>query len=94
MSTIPLIPAVIDMFQKCLVDPAGNSLDFKPFHECFEKSETVTAKDVLARDYLLKIKRDIPKIILYIVMDKELGQCDGKAENGCLGYHLKVKSDD
>lgn len=91
MNTITITPAVIEMFQKSLTDPKGNNLPFDSMAECFEKSETVTAKHTLAEQYQKRINRQIPKLILYIVMDNVFGQCDGKDSSGCLGYHLKVK---
>jgi hypothetical protein len=92
MSTIPMSPLLIEMMRNSLVDPKGNQQDFDPFHECFEKSDIVTAKHILAQQYLKKINRpNIPKLILYIIMDKELGICNGKDDSGNLGYFLTVK---
>lgn len=81
-----LTPALVANFKKVIMDPAANDLPFKPMKEYFQKSETVTAKHILAQEYMKIV--NIPKLILYIIMDEEFGQCDGKDESGALGYHL------
>ncbi len=86
-----LTPEVIKVFRDGLVNPKPN-YPFPAFHDCFKKSETVTAKDVLYDQYMKLIGRDIHKLIVYIIMDQELGQCNGKDERGRLGYYLQINS--
>lgn len=72
-------------------DPAKYQLSFRRIQECFEKSEIVTAKHLLADSYIVNEATELPKIFCYIIMDEIFGQCDGKDSNGDLGYHLKYK---
>lgn len=81
-----LTPALVASFKEAILDPSAHDLPFKPLKEYFQKSETVTAKHILAQEYMKIV--NIPKIVLYIIMDEEFGQCDGKDEKGALGYHL------
>jgi hypothetical protein len=81
----------IDAYQELLTNPAKNKLHFKPIKECFEKSEIVTAKHTLAEQFIEYVEKPLPKLILYIIMDQVFGLCDGKDEDGNLGYHLKFK---
>lgn len=62
-----------------------------PFKDCFEVSDTVTAKHILDGHYRGKLGHQIPKIFIYIAMDETFGPCTGKDEKGFAGYHLKVK---
>lgn len=89
MEKIILCREVIEAYKTLLTQPGANGLSFKPITECFEKSETVTAKHILAKQFLTYLDKPLPKVILYIVMDQIFGLCDGKDSNGYLGYHLK-----
>lgn len=90
MNTIQLTPELIDRYQSWLTDPKAHNLPFEALHECFEVADTVTAKHILAEQYIKRINRKIPKIIIYVIMDREFGECDGKDENGFLGYDLRL----
>lgn len=79
----------IAAYKELLTHPKENRLTFDSIEDCFLKVETVTAKHVLAKYYMLYLNRDIPKVIIYIIMDEVFGQCDGKDEGGNLGYHLR-----
>ncbi len=89
-----LTPEVVAMYKDFLVNPAKHKLDYKPISECFEKSETVTAKHILWHEYIAYLQRPLHKVIGYIIMDEVFGQCDGKDEKGSLGYHLKFVAND
>jgi hypothetical protein len=83
----------VDAHLKLLSDPKAYGLPFRPIEECFEKSETVTAKHILAKEFIENEVPSLHKLFCYIVMDKVFGLCDGKDEKGSLGYHLKfIKS--
>lgn len=89
MEVIELNPQSVDAHVKLLSDPKSYSLPFRPIKECFVKSETVTAKHILAKQFIENEVPALQKIFCYIVMDKVFGLCDGKDEKGNLGYHLK-----
>lgn len=91
METIQLTPEVINAYKTLITNPKEHGLEFKPLTECFEKSDLVTPKHILAKEYLDYIQKPLPKVILYIIMDEVFGICDGKAESGDLGYHLIFK---
>jgi hypothetical protein len=96
---IRLTPEVIDLYKDFLVNPGKHNLSYRPITECFEKSSTVTAKHILAKQYMDYLNRPLPKVVLYIIMDQVFGQCDGldpvtkfgdhPNAPGCLGYHLR-----
>ena len=79
----------IGAYKELLTNPFKHGLTFKPITECFEKSEKVTAKHILAKEFTDYLDKPLPKVIFYIVMNQLFGQCDGKDENGNLGYHLR-----
>lgn len=84
-----ITPEVIAAYKELVLNPQKNGLPIDSLTDCFEKSDTVTAKHLLAESYINHINKPLPKIILYIIMDDVFGQCDGKDENKDLGYHLK-----
>ena len=84
-----LTPETVKAYETLLTKPKENGLKFRPINECFEKSETVTAKHILAKQYINEVNKPLPKFFVYIIMDKLFGQCDGKDKNGYGGYHLK-----
>lgn len=84
-----LNPETIDAYKTLITKPKENGLPFDAITECFDKSETVTAKHILAKQYIDYIGKPLPKVILYIIMDDLFGQCTGKDKNGDLGYKLK-----
>ncbi|KKN15085.1 hypothetical protein LCGC14_0989600 [marine sediment metagenome] len=88
-----LNPETIGAYKELLLNPSKHKLDFKPITECFEKSDDVTAKHILAKEFIDYLNKPLPKVILYIVMNQVFGQCDGKDSSGNLGYHLKFKAD-
>jgi hypothetical protein len=77
--------------QTLLMEPAKYNLKFRAIQDCFEKSDTVTAKHILAKQYMEKEAKMLTKIMCYIVMDNVFGQCNGKDSNGNLGYYLTFK---
>ena len=87
-----LNPQTIDAYKELLLNPSKHKLDFKPINECFEKTDRVTAKHILAKEFITYLKKPLPKVILYIVMDQVFGQCNGKDSNGDLGYYLKLNT--
>lgn len=84
-----LNPQVIDAYKQILSNPSEHGFDFKPIKDCFEKSEKVTAKHILFNQFIEYIKKPLPKLIFYILMDEIFGVCNGKDESGNLGYHLQ-----
>ncbi len=88
-NTLQLTPEVIDAYKTLITDPKKHDMDFDAITECFEKSETVTAKHELADAYINHINKPLPKLILYIIMDDIFGQCNGRDKKGNAGYFLK-----
>lgn len=78
----------IDSYQEILTNPSTYGLSFRPIQECFIKAETVTAKHILASEFIKNEAPNLPKLVCYIIMDNLFGFCDGKDPNGDLGYHL------
>ena len=87
--TIELNSQSVAAYKEALLNPAAHGLPIRPIKDCFEKSETVTAKHILAQQYMDECNGNLPKIFCYIVMDDVFGLCDGKDADGLLGYHLK-----
>jgi hypothetical protein len=91
MENIILCPESVAAYKELLTNPAANGLDIKPIGEYFEASETPTAKHILFEQFIAVIKKPLPKIFFYIIMDEMHPQC-GKDENGFMGYYLKLKN--
>lgn len=84
-----LNPQTVDAYKTLITNPKENNLPFDSITDCFDKSKDVTAKHILAKQYIDYIDKPLPKVILYIIMDQIFGQCNGKDANGDLGYYLK-----
>jgi hypothetical protein len=84
-----LNPESIDAYTKIISDPQEYSFTFTKLQDFFVQCDTVTAKHILAKQYLDHIGVPLPKVVLYIIMDNVFGQCNGKDENGNFGYYLK-----
>lgn len=82
-------PETINAYTELLLNPSKHGLDFIPLTDCFKKSDTVTAKHVLAKQFIEYLGKPLPKVVLYIIMDNVFGQCDGKDPEGHLGYYLE-----
>ncbi len=83
----------IAAYKTLITEPAKHGLTITPLEEFFVKSDVVTAKHILAKNYMDHVApRDLPKVILYIIMDQVFGICDGKDAEGLLGYHLTPKT--
>lgn len=81
---ISVCKETVTIAKECLL--SGKS--FKPFDQLFKPSEKVTAKHELYEQFVTHTNCLIPKIFIYIVMDELFGQCNGKDEDGNLGYYL------
>jgi hypothetical protein len=85
----------IDAYETLVSNPAKYDLEFRPFKECFQHCDKVTAKHILAKqymDYMRSCGAEMPKLVCYIIMDNVFGPCNGKDEQGLLGYHLSFVS--
>jgi hypothetical protein len=88
-------------YKELLTNPKAHGLGFEPLTECFEKSETATAQHILYKQFLDYIKKPLPKVFFYIVMNDTYGLANGYDPNhkfgngpnakGCLGWFLKLK---
>lgn len=88
MDTIPLNAETVALYKQMLTQPEKFQQTYKPLKDCFAASETATAKHELFAQYSDYIKKPLPKVMFYIIMD-ELYPV-GKASNGCSGYFLKL----
>jgi hypothetical protein len=86
---IDLNESTIEAYERLVCNPSVYQLKFRSIKECFVESNEVTAKHILAGEYIRNETPLLPKLICYIIMDNIFGQCDGKDANGNLGYHLK-----
>lgn len=58
----------------------------------FEESDTVTAQHVLYNEFNTSYKLGVTKFQMYVLFATGWGDPTGKAEDGSLGYHKKVKA--
>jgi hypothetical protein len=86
---VKLDPETVEAYRTILTRPKDQGLSFDPLTLYFDKSETVTAKYILAKQYTDYIDVKIPKLILDIVMEDQFGQYRGKDSNGNHGYSIK-----
>jgi hypothetical protein len=77
----------IDAYRELLTNPEKHGLPFKALAECFKASDKITAKHIIYGQFINYLKKPLPKVIFYIIMDELFG-CDGKDEKGDLGYKL------
>lgn len=80
---------VVEAYRINLIDPKANGLTFDPLAEYFDKSETVTSRQVLAKQYTDYINVNIPKVILRVVMDDLFKKYKCRDKNGNNGFYLK-----
>lgn len=87
-----LTPQAVDVYKQLMTNPNEHGFfDYKPLAECFEECEEVTPKHILFESYKAYLKRDLPKVIFYIIMDELYGKLIAKDERtGNLGYKLKL----
>lgn len=86
--TIHLTPQTVAIAKDILY--SGFEGKHPAFKNCFEYSDTVTAKHILYEQYVKKTQTVIPKVFIYIVMDQAFGCPILKDEKGNLGYKLKI----
>ncbi len=91
MTSIPLTPETQKIASEILIEGKMNGINgpVPPFKQCFNESESVTAKHVLWEDFVKATGCQIPKIFGYLTMDEVFGQCTGKDSQGYAGYHLQ-----
>jgi len=94
-----MTPEVIERFKDFLVNPLKWQCSYKPLHEFFIEGDHYEPQDKLFKAYLDYIKKPLPKVIFYIIMQEEFpqfGGCDtfidedGKRRNRDFGYKLKL----
>lgn len=86
---LTLTSEVVESYEKLLTNPAGFGLEFPAMNDCFEYSNEITAKHELAQAYIDHIEKDVPKLIIYIIMTDWYGECKYRDSSGLLGYPLK-----
>ena len=102
---IPLTPQSVALFRSFVEHPEEHKgCNYKPIHECFEKSDTCTPQHILFHQYLAYLRRPLPKVFFYIIMEEIYPELKGNAEvkrdrdgniigGGEIGYHLKCVVD-
>lgn len=85
----------INAYKTLLTNPKNHGFEFKPIQECFEEVEEVTPKHILYEQYIEYLKKPLPKVVFYIIMDDLFGNRLGKTDNKglykyYLGYKLKL----
>lgn len=103
MSTIQLNKESVAAYKTLLTQPKEHGMDFKPLTEYFVKSETATAQHILFKQFVDEIKKPLPKIFFYIIMQEIYGFPNGYDNDnkfgdspnaqGCLGWFLKFKAE-
>ncbi len=85
-----LTPELIAAYKKMITNPKEHKLEFESLDEIFEKSEIAIAKHLIYDSYLLRIKKPVPKVVFYIIMDEMF---ESKiADDLHLGYCVKFKN--
>lgn len=80
MESIPLTPKTVAMFRKFVEHPEEfKGCNYKPIQECFEKSDLCTPKHILFNQYIAYLRRPLPKVFFYIIMDDIYPEMRGKA---------------
>lgn len=94
MDSIPLTPSVIAKFTDFLVNPEKNNCTYKPLKECFVEGDHYEPQHLLYQQYVDYIKKPLPKVIFYIIMQEQFPEYYGKDDRpgmrGDLGYKLKL----
>ena len=101
MDSIPLNEQTVALFRKFVEHPEEcDGCDYKPIRECFEKSDVCTPKHILFNQYIAYLRRPLPKVFFYIIMDQIYSDLAGKAPHkynakgeviggGEYGFYLK-----
>ena len=84
-----LSPEAVAAYKELMTNPKQHGLEFPPLSEVFVKCEEATAKHILFEQYVALIKKPLPKVMFYIIMD-ELYTI-AKAADGNLGYCVKFR---
>lgn len=83
-----ITPQAVAAYKTLMMEPKENGLDFPPISEVFRPSEQATAKHILFQQYVDLIKKPLPKIMFYIIMDSMYPQAH--AADGNLGYCVTI----
>lgn len=94
-NTIPLNQAIIDLYRDFLENPKKYKCSYKPLKEVFKETDKYIPQDKLYKKYLDYIKKQLPKVVFYIIMREtfeEFGGCetDKDGNNMDWGYRLDL----
>lgn len=90
MSEIILCPESVAAYKELMTNPKGNGLDIPSINECIVEGDTIIAKHLLYQQYIELIKKPLPKVFFYIIVDELHYDKIGKGVDGNLGYKLKI----
>lgn len=103
MSELIITPDVIDHYKDLLVHPEKYGCTYQPLHEVFVECDKVTPQDILFNQYLDYIKKPLPKVVFYIIMQEEFSEFRAIepiekisrkiVKGGRVGYRLKLKEE-
>ena len=92
MSTVNFSREYMDAHRTILSNPGQYNFPFKPFKDCFAQSDTVTAKHILAEQYIKYIDKPVIKLVVYVLMNEIFGEPFLKDSKGNLGYSLTLNT--
>ncbi len=81
----------VDAYKELITRPKENGLDFPALDELLEQHEEGTPKHILFQQYIDIIKKPVPKVMFYIIVD-ELYPAMVKCADGNFGWKLKIKN--
>jgi hypothetical protein len=77
----------IAAYRELIINPSKNGMEFASLSEIFSENSISLPKDLVYSKYIEIIKKPLPKIFFYIIMDEIYKS--SKSENGDLGYLIK-----
>ena len=92
MGTIELTPEAVVAYKEIMTNPKKHGLEMPSLEECFEDAEEGTAKHLLFKEYIDRIRKPLSKVFFYIVMDEIYWDKHIKCADGNYGYKLKIRT--
>ncbi len=93
--TFDLSPNTIQQYKDFLLNPEDYGCIYKPLHKVFELNNEVVPQNILYNQYVDYIKKPLPKVVFYIIMDEEFAEFQGVCnKTKYFGYKLKLNIED
>lgn len=91
---IQLTPATINQYTDFLVNPSKYGCTYKPLKSVFVEGDHYEPQHLLYQQYLEYIKKPLPRVIFYIIMQEQFpefrGKDDREGTRHDIGYKLKL----